>query len=93
MNASGCMVPCMAYTLIREAVSHDTVEALEQLLEAARGGDIVGMAFAIALRERRFITDATGTCYADPTRARGLVATLDDELSQMIRTRADDTTL
>jgi hypothetical protein len=82
----------MPYQLIRDAVSRDTVEALEQLLVAAQEGQIVGLAFAAALKNRRYVTNVAGTLYRDATLARGMVATLDDELSAIVQGRTDDET-
>lgn len=83
----------MPAILLRDAVSRDTIEALEQLLTAAKSGEIAGMAFAISLRGRRFLTNTTGACYRDPTLTRGMIAALDDELSNMVQGRAQDTTI
>jgi hypothetical protein len=78
--------------LIRDIVSRDTVEALEQLLGAARTGDITGIAFAAALKRRKYITNVAGSCYRYPTFARGMLGALDDELSNMIHGRDIDET-
>lgn len=83
----------MPATLMKDVVSRDTVEALEQLLEAAKAGDIAGLAFAVSLKGRRFVTNTTGACYRDPTLTRGMIAALDDELSGLVHTRAQDTTI
>lgn len=83
----------MPAQLLKDAISRDTVEALEQLLEAAKAGEISGIAFAISLRGRRFVTNTAGACYRDPTLSRGMIAALDDELSGMVHQRAQDTTI
>lgn len=84
----------MAYTLIRDTVSRDTVEALEQLLEAARQGQVIGLAFGAMLKERRYLVNCAGEACGDPTTARGIIHALDDELAAMINAAADsDTTL
>lgn len=82
----------MAYHLVKDTVSRDTVDALEQLLELAKSGDITGIAFAAALRGRRYVTNVAGTCFRDATAARGMVATLDDELSAIIQGRSESET-
>lgn len=82
----------MPYELIRDTVSKDTVQALEQLLEAARTGDVTGIAFAAALKRRRYITNVAGTCFRYPTFARGMIGALDDELSSIIQGRDQDET-
>jgi hypothetical protein len=73
------------FVLIPDSVSHDTVKALEILLQHARDGEIIGLAFAAALKKRAYITNAAGECYRNPTFARGMVAALDDQLSSRIR--------
>ena len=79
----------MPYQLVRDGVSRDTVEALEQLLEGARGGDIIGIVFAAALKNRRYVTNVAGSLFRDATTARGMVATLDDELSAIVQGRTE----
>lgn len=73
------------FVLIPDLVSHDTVECLETLLEHARRGDVIGVAFAAALKRRAYITNAAGECHRNPTWARGLVAALDDQLAGRVR--------
>lgn len=82
----------MAYQLIPDSVSHDTVQALETLLAGARAGDVTGLAYAAALRQQRFITDVAGTLYRNATLARGMVASLDDTLALLLRGREDHET-
>lgn len=84
----------MTPQLVRDHVSRDLLQACEQLLEAARAGEIVGMAFGVALKGRRYIVNVAGTLARDPTFARGVVAALDDELMGMVQGKADaDTTI
>lgn len=80
------------YLLVKDTVSRDTVEALEQLLAAAKEGHITGLAFAAALKNRRYVTNVAGTLYRDATTARGMVATLDDELAAIVQGRQDSET-
>lgn len=82
----------MPYQLVRDSVSRDTVEALTQLLEGAKSGDITGIAFGAFLRNRRYITNVAGTCYHNATTARGMVAALDDELARIVDSRSDSET-
>lgn len=73
------------FILIPDTLSNDTIECLETLLDFARKGDIVGIAFAAALKKRAYITNTAGECYRNPTFARGMVAALDDQLSGRVR--------
>lgn len=81
-----------AYTLIPDAVSHETVEALAQLLERAKAGEVIGVGFVAMLKRRRYIANSAGECRADPTLTRGMVMALDDELRQMVHARGFDDT-
>lgn len=82
------------YTLIPDSISHETVEALGELLEQARAGELVGFAFAAILKRRRYIVNTAGECRGDPTLTRGMALALDDELRDMVHGRSfDDTNL
>ena len=80
------------YTLIPDAVSHETIEALQQLLEQAKQGELVGLAFVALMKRRRYIVNTAGECRNDPTLTRGMVMALDDELHVMIHGRSFDET-
>jgi hypothetical protein len=75
------------FTLVPDNVSTDTVECLEVLLRRARRGEVIGLAYAAMLKKRNFIVNTAGTAHDSPTFARGMIAALDDELSQRIRSR------
>jgi hypothetical protein len=75
--------------LVRDQVSHDLEQAIKTLHEAVQAGHIVGLAFGVALKGRRYFVNTAGTLTRDPTFARGIVAALDDELSRMVQGRAD----
>ena len=77
----------MPYRLVRDAVSRDTVEALEELLEGAKSGEVTGIAFAVTLKRSRYLTNVAGLCYKNPTFARGMVASLSDELAGLVHGR------
>lgn len=76
------------FTLIPDALSTDTVKCLETLLRHARRGEVVGLAFAAALKQRAYITNTAGECHRNPVWARGLVASLDDHLSARVKRRS-----
>lgn len=82
----------MPYRLVPDTVSHDTVEALEALLAAAKEGEVTGLAFACTLRKQRYITNVAGYCYRNPTFARGAVAFLSDQLAALVHHREEDET-
>lgn len=62
-------------------IDQECVEALEQLLNLARAGQLVGIAFA-AVETRPQILRRHGECHRNPVFARGMVAALDDELAE-----------
>jgi len=70
------------------ALSIDTVECLKELLQDARQGDLIGVAFCAMYRRRKYIVDTTGEAYRNPTFARGMVDALHDLLGK--RARGDD---
>lgn len=72
------------FHLAPDNLSEDTIECLEQLLDAAKRGHLLGLAYAAMLRRREFITNTAGECRRNPVFARGIVASLDDELRDMV---------
>ena len=77
------------FALIPDAVSTDTVECLRQLLKRARTGEVIGLAFCAMLKRRAYIVNTAGVAYDSPTFARGMVAALDDSLSNRIHNREE----
>lgn len=73
------------FTLIPDTISTDTTEALAQLLELAQRGELIGVAFAGMLKQRRYFVNTAGEAHRNPTFARGCVAALDDELGRRAR--------
>ncbi len=67
------------------ALSTDTVECLEQLLDEARCGKLIGLAFAAMYRNRKYLPEACGEAHRNPTFARGMVAALHDLLGRRQR--------
>jgi hypothetical protein len=65
--------------------SHDTIACLEHLLEEARRGEIIGLAFAALCKRRKFVLDTAGEAHRNPTFARGMVAALDDAIGMRMR--------
>lgn len=80
------------YTLAPDNISHETIEALQQLLKQAESGELVGFAFAAVYKRRRYIVNSAGSCRSDPTMTRGMVLALDDELRRMVHSRSFDET-
>lgn len=72
------------FKLVDDEISHDTVHCLEQLLELAKKGDLIGVALVAMLKRRNYITHATGETYRNPTFTRGMLRVLDDNLGRQI---------
>jgi hypothetical protein len=73
--------------LVQTEVSTDTVHCLERLLADARAGKVVGIVYGVIFKRRNFSVNACGEAHRSPVFARGVLATLDDELSQRVRGR------
>lgn len=59
------------FTLIKPTTSASTIKALEQLLEEAKRGEVIGIAFSAMLKECEFYGDVTGECRRNPVFASG----------------------
>ena len=82
----------MSYSLVRDNISHDTVEAMEQLLQSAQQGQTIGIIFGVMMRRRRFFVNCAGEARNDPTFARGMCNALDDELRRLVQDMAGPAT-
>lgn len=72
------------FILVPDALSSDTVECLEQLLEQAKRGQVIGLGFVAMLKKRGYIVNTTGEAHRNPTWSRGMLRALDDKLGQRI---------
>ena len=77
----------MPYQLVRDAISQDTVKALQQLLAYAERGELTGIAFAATFRKMRYVTNVAGILAKNPTFCRGAIRALDDDLAAIIHHR------
>ncbi len=73
------------YSLVPDTLPVETIACLEQLLKAARSGELIGLAFAGMLKRRGYIVNSAGEAHRNPTFARGMVAALNDQLAGRIR--------
>lgn len=73
------------FILVPDTVSHDTVTCLELLLDAAKRGEVIGLAYAAMLKRRAYITNTAGEAYRNPTFSRGMIAALDDQLGRHVQ--------
>lgn len=72
------------FGLVEETISHDTIEALRELLNSAERGEIIGIAFAVMFKGRDYTVNTAGEAHRSPTFARGMVQALDDHLMQRV---------
>jgi hypothetical protein len=70
------------FRFIGAETSADTIEVLKQLLDAAKKGELIGLAFAAMYRRRAYAVGYTGECARNPTFARGMVDDLHDDMGQ-----------
>lgn len=70
------------YQIVADQLSHDTIQCLERLLDEARRGQVIGIAFAALMRRRHFVTHACGEVRRERVYARGMLRELDDELAK-----------
>jgi hypothetical protein len=77
------------FELVPDTVSTDTVECLQLLLRRARKGEVIGLAFCAMLKQRAYIVNTAGVAHDSPTFARGMVAALDDSLSNRIHHKGE----
>lgn len=77
------------FSLVPDNISTDTVECLQLLLRRARKGEVIGLAFCAMLKQRSYIVNTAGVAHDSPTFARGMVAALDDSLSNRIHHRGE----
>lgn len=80
------------YRLIHDTVSRNVVDCTKTLYEGAQNGEIVGIAFSVMLRTRRYVVNVAGFCHKNPTFARGMVAALDDKLRLLVEDRDPEET-
>lgn len=71
------------FTLVPDTISKDTEEALAQMLEMARKGELIGVAFAGMVKQRKYFVNAAGEAHRNPVFARGMVDDLMAELRKM----------
>lgn len=74
-------------TLVPRAVSGDTVRALEFLLQEAKAGRLIGLAWVSMHPLSEFEVDIAGETKRSPSSTRGWLLKLDDELADMVEPR------
>ncbi len=72
---------------VRDHISQDTMETLEWLLDEARKGKIIGIAYAALGKQREVIVDAVGESNRNIILTKGMVSFLDAELNNRLNAR------
>lgn len=72
------------YILVPDTLSIDTIECLEILLDQAKRGQVIGIAFAAMLKRRGYIVNTAGEAHRNPTFTRGMLASLNDRLGTRV---------
>lgn len=73
------------FTLVHAHPPEDVVEALEFLLEEAREGRLIGIAYGAIFKRRHYIVETAGEAHRNPLFALGIVHVLAGELIQRAR--------
>lgn len=71
--------------LVPAGVSDETVKAIEYLLQEARAGRYVGLAWVAMRAGYLYDVDIAGETRRAPTFTRGMLRVLDDELAQIVK--------
>jgi hypothetical protein len=69
------------FQLVPDKISHDTIKALEELLDHAKRGEVIGLAFAAMYKQRKFIVNTAGEAHRNPILTKGMLACLSEKLS------------
>jgi hypothetical protein len=64
------------FAFVDESISHDTIQTLEELLEKAKNGAIIGLAYVVMNKKRSYNVDSAGELHRNPTYALGTVIVL-----------------
>lgn len=64
------------FKFIDETISHDTIETLESLLDRAKRGEVLGIAYSVMNKKRNFNVDVTGELGRSPVFALGTLLVL-----------------
>jgi hypothetical protein len=76
--------------LVPHQSSHELVEVLTGLLDAAKSGALNGIVFGCSFRGQKFYCDAAGALHRNPVVAIGVSTMLTAELEHQIRRKAQD---
>lgn len=72
------------FGLAEDTISHETVEALETLLDKAKRGDVIGIAFTVMNKQRSYNANTAGELHRNMTFAIGTLLVLIARLLRQI---------
>lgn len=78
--------------LVHDNISRDTQQAVKQIMEAVEAGHVVGIAFVLVMKRKRFMVNCAGVAAQNPSDTRGMICALDDELQRMVQGEAESNT-
>jgi hypothetical protein len=78
------------FTLVTDALSNDVGEVLGQLIQMHADDAVIGLAFVVMLKHRKYYVNVAGEAFRNPTFARGCVHALDDELGLLARGKSNN---
>lgn len=73
----------MSLTLVKNAVSEETIATLERLLAEAQAGELVGIAYVV-ISTSGYSQGFAGDVRQYPIFTRGMLQCLDDELAKLV---------
>jgi len=68
--------------VVKDRVSQETIEVLSELLEHARRGEVIGIAFAAMYKQRKFIVHTAGEACREPIFTVGMLDFLSYKVKQ-----------
>jgi hypothetical protein len=68
--------------LVRPASDLQTIEALTELLEAAKAGKVIGLAYVALHLQDEYSADLVGQARRSPLLSRGICRCLEDAIAQ-----------
>jgi hypothetical protein len=68
-------------SIVQPYVSKDLVDTLEYLLQEAKSGNLIGIAYGAMLPGRKYFVDAAGEAHRDPLRGIGLAQYVSQEIA------------
>lgn len=75
---------------IKQRANQETVEALEEMLQMAKRGEVTGMIFAIQFPSKKYTIGSSGFYREDPLAALGVVGRLFSAIDDAVQASGDE---